>query len=161
MQVNMRQTRKDLKPFDVARLNEFRKLMSDMYWGEGPNKSFWDELECILRCNPKSYEWERMINDEVVLGEVWSQPIGEFYYPNTVHRFTYLYVGSQGLAIAEHGPHEEPFHDGKQIIKVKEWYIFPDGTMKLCPKDGTHQLINDYDTPIYVISLKISSNATR
>lgn len=156
----MTQVRKDLKPFDMARLNEFRKLMSDKYGGEGPNKSFWDELECILKCNPKSYEWERMVNNEMVLGEVWSQPIGEFYYKNTVHRFSYLYVESQGLAISEHG-HEEPFHDGKQIIKVWEWYIFPDGKMELCKKDCTHKLVNDYGKPIYVISLKICSNAIR
>ena len=155
----MKQTRKDLKPFDMARLNEFRKLMSDKYWGQGPNKSFWDELENILHVTPTSDEWERMDNDEVVLGEVWSQPIGEFYYQHTVHRFAYLYVESQGLVIDEHG-HEEPFHARKQIKKVREWYIFPDGTMELCKKGCTHKLVNNYGTPIYVLSLKISSNAT-
>ena len=162
MRVNMRQVRKDLKPFDMARLNEFRKLMSDMYWGEGPNKSFWDELERVLKCNPKSYEWSRMVNDEVVLGEVWCQHIGEFWHMNTVHIFSYLYVESQGLAIAEHGQehgHEEPFHNGKQVIKASEWYIFPDGKMELCKKDCTHKLVNEYGEPIYVISLKICSNA--
>lgn len=156
----MKQIRKDLKPFDMAKVHEFRKLMRNMYWDNGPNKIFWDELECILKCKPKNYEWERMENDDIVLGKVWSQPIGEFYHKHTVHTFSYLYVESQGLAIAEHGPHEKLIHGGKQVAKVKEWYIFPDGRMELCKKDCTHKLVNDYGGPIYVISLKISSSAT-
>ncbi len=159
VEMNWKQTRKDLKPFDIIRLNELRHLMREKHnYCEGPNKSFWDELECILRCNPKSYEWERMPKDEVVFGDVWSQPIGEFYHEHTVHRFTYLYVDSQGLVIGIHG-HEEPFHNGKQILRASEWYIFPDGTMELCKRGCTHQLVNNYGHPIYVISLKNSSNA--
>lgn len=155
----MRQIRKDLKPFDMACLSELRRLRQNIFWGFGPNKSFWDELECILHTNSKSYEWERMENDEVVQGQIWKQLIGEFYYKHTVHRFEYLYVESCGLAIAEHG-HEEPWHDGKQIRKKKEWYIFHDGTMRMCKKGYTHKLINSCDKPIYVISLTISSRAT-
>ena len=100
-----------------------------------------------------------MENDDVVLGEVWSQPIGEFYYKNTVHRFAYLYVESQGLAIADHG-HEEPVHGGEQVRKIKEWYVFPDGRMELCRKDCKHRLVNNYGKPIYVLSVKIGSNGT-
>ncbi len=155
----MKQERKDLKPFGLGRLKEIRKIMKERYCGNGPNASFWDELESILYHKPKSYEWERMENDEIVLGEVWSQPIGEFHYKHTVHQFTYLYVESQGLVIADHG-HEEPFHGGKQIKKIREWYIFPDGRIELCRKDETHKLVNNYGKPIYVISLKVSSNAT-
>lgn len=156
----MKQTRKDLKPFDMASLEEIRKLRGEMYSG-GDNRLFWDELETILKRADysQSDEWERMDNDEVVLGEVWSQPIGEFYYKNTVHKFAYLYVESQGLAIADHG-HEEPVHGGKQIRKIKEWYVFPDGRMELCRKDCKHRLVNNYHRPIYVLSVKIGSNGT-
>ena len=156
----MKRTRKDLKPFDKNQLNEIRKIMRNKHWTEGPNKSFWDELECILNCSQKSYEWEQIERDDTVLGEVWSQPIGKFYHKHTVHEFTYLYVESQGVVIAQHG-HEEPFHDGKQTKKIREWYIFPDGTMELCKKGCTHHLVNNTGKPIYVISLKIGSNAVR
>ena len=99
----MRQQRKDLQPFNMACLKKIRKLRGK----RDPLKLFWDELEMVLKCNhPKINEWERMANNEIILGEVWSRRIGEFYYKHTVHRFTYLYVESQGLAIAEHG-HED------------------------------------------------------
>lgn len=156
----MKQTRKDLKPFDMASLEEIKKIRGEMYCG-GDNRLFWDELESILKSAnySQSNEWERMNNDDVVLGEVWSQPIGEFNYKNTVHRFAYLYVESQGLAIAKHG-HEEPVHGGKQVRKIKEWYVFPDGRMELCRKDRKHKLVNNYRKPIYVLSVKIGSNGT-
>lgn len=156
----MKQQRKDLQPFDMARLEEIRKLRSEMYCG-GDNRLFWDELEAIITSKgySQSDEWERMDNDEVVLGEVWSQPIGEFYYNNTVHRFAYLYVESQGLAIGEHG-HSEPVHNGEQYRQIKEWYVFPDGRMELCRKYHTHKLMNNFGKPIYVLSIKIGSNGT-
>ena len=156
----MKQQRNDLQPFTLERLDEIRKLREEMYCG-GDNRLFWDELESILKRDDYSHSdvWERMENDDVVLGEVWSQPIGDFYYKNTVHKFAYLYVESQGLAIAEHG-HEEQVHGGEQIRKIKEWYIFPNGRMELCRKDCTHKLVNNYKKPIYVLSLKISSNGT-
>ena len=66
---------------------------------------------------------------------------------------------SQGLAIARHG-HEELVHGGKQIRKIKEWYIFPDGKMSFCGKDETHELVNIYGKPIYVLSINVSSNGT-
>ena len=137
----MKQQRKDLQPFDMNRLEEIRKLRSEMYCG-GNNKLFWDELEAVITSESytQSDEWERMDNDDVVLGEVWSQPIGEFYYKNTVHRFAYLYVESQGWA---------------------EWYVFPDGRMELCRKYLTHKLVNNFGKPIYVLSIKIGSNGNR
>ena len=154
----MKQKRKDLCPFNMACLKEIRKVRGrrrDSY------QSIWDELEIVLKCkHPKSNEWVRMKNSDVVLGEVWSQHIGEFYYKHTVHRFTYLYVESQGLAIGKHG-HNEPANGGKQVRKVKEWYIFPDGKIYIRPKGEEHQLFNNYGHPIYVLSVKISSNGTR
>lgn len=157
----MKQQRKDLQPFDMVRLEEIRRLRDEMLCCGGSNYHFWDELQTILKSADyyPSNKWERMNNDDVVLGEVWSQPIGEFYYKNTVHKFTYLYVESQGLAIADHG-HEELTRDGKQIRKIKEWYVFPNGIMELCDKDCKHRLLNDYGEPIYVISVKISRNGT-
>lgn len=155
----MRQQQNDLRlmPFNQARLNEIRRLRGK-YDGF---QSFWDELEIVLKCkHPKSNKWERMENDYVVLGEVWKQTIGEIYYKHTVHRFSYLYVKSHGLVIGRHG-HNEPANEGKQTRKVKELYIFPDGLISVCGKDQEHQLYNKYDKPIYVLSVKISSNGTR
>lgn len=163
----MKQQRNDLQPFDMARLNEIRKLRSEMYCG-GDNKLFWDELEAIITSEgyAPSNEWERMDNDDVVLGNVWSQPIGEFYYKHTVHRFAYLYVESQGLVIGEHG-HSEPIHvyeSGYEITmyrQLAEWYVFPNGSMELCRKYLTHKLVNNFGKPIYVLSIKIGSNGSR
>lgn len=155
----MRQQQNDFRPmpFNKARLKEIRRLRGK----HDAFQSFWDELEILLKCkHPKSNDWERMENDDVVLGEVWSQTIGEIYYKHTVHKFSYLYVKSQGLAIGVHG-HNEPANGGKQTRKVKEWYIFPDGSIYFCGKDEYHQLYNKYDKPIYVLSVKISSNGTR
>lgn len=147
----------DLRPFNKARLKEIQKVRG-IY---DPVQSFWDELEIVLKCkHPKSNEWERLDNDDVVLGEVWSQSIGQIYYKHTVHKFSYLCVASQGLAIGTHG-HNEPANGGKQIRKIKEWYIFPDGMIYFCDKDGEHGLFNKYDHPIYVLSVKICSNGTR
>lgn len=152
----MRQQRNDLRPFNMALLKEIRKVRGK----RDPFKSFWDELEEILKYkDSESNEWERMNNDDIVLGEVWSQPIGEYYYKHNVHKFSYLYVESQGLAIAEHG-HEEPVNGGNQVRKVREWYIFPDGTMAVCRKGEKHSLLNDYGKPIYVISIKITRETT-
>ena len=147
----------DLRPFNMARLKDIQKVRG-MY---DPFQSFWDELEIVLKCkHPKSNEWERMDNDDVVLGEVWSQSIGQIYYKHTVHKFSYLCVVSQGLAIGMHG-HNEPANGGKQIRKIKEWYVFPDGMIYFCDKGEEHRLFNKYDHPIYVLSVKICSNGTR
>lgn len=147
----------DLRPFNMARLREIQKA-------RGKNDScqlFWDELAIVLKCkHPKINEWQRMENDDIVIGEVWSQPIGELYYKHTVHKFSYLCVASEGLAIRMHG-HDEPANCGKQIRRVKEWYVFPDGMIHFCGKGQKHQLFNKNDHPIYVLSIKICSNGTR
>lgn len=155
----MQKHRKDLQPFDMKRLNEIRELRrgDKCYFSAGANSSFWDELECILKCNPKSHIWVRKDNDDTVLGEVWYQRVGEFYYKHTVHKFEYMYVESEDLVIDWHG-HNEQIHGGKQVKKTREFYIFPDGRIKMCGKDCEHRLINDFGKPIYVLSLKICSN---
>lgn len=158
----MQQHRKDLQPFDMKCLNEIRKLRkgNKCYFSAGANSSFWDELECILKCNPKSHTWAKKDNDDIVLGEVWYQRVGEFYYKHTVHKFEYMYVESvesEELVIGWHG-HEEKVNNGKQTKKIREFYIFPDGKIEMCGKDCKHRLINDYGKPIYVISLKICNN---
>ena len=158
---NMEQCyRKDLRPFDMKRLNELRKLRKGNIWwysDNGKNSSFFNELECVLKCNPKSYFWTKKDNDKIVLGDVWSQPIGKYYHKHTVHVFEYMYIGSQGIVIDFHS-HQEVIHGGKQIAKITEFYIFDDGTMYVCPKDQEHALINTYGRPIYIISLKICRN---
>lgn len=158
----MIQTRNDLQTFNMACLRKIRKIRRKKYLFSDPYELFWNELEAILRTKHPSQrsEWEKLENNQVILGEVWSQPIGEFYYNHTVHKFTYLYIGSEDLAIAEHG-HEEPANNGKQVKKIKEWYVFPDGTMSMCAKDEKHKLFNHYGEPIYVLSVKISSKGTR
>lgn len=153
----MEQQSKDLKTFGTQQLEELREL-----YGKGSNSLFFDELETLLKIGDYSEKavWERMENDDIILGEVWSHPIGKFYHKHVVHEFSYLYVESQGLSIAEHG-HKEPANRGKQIRKIREWYVFPDGRMELCQKDCTHWLINDYQHPIYVLSVKIKRNGDR
>ncbi len=154
-----RQQQTDLRPqpFNMARLSEIRKTRGkhDVF------QPFWDELEIILKCkNPRINEWDKMENDDVVLGEVWAQTIGEIYYRHTVHKFSYLYVKTNGLAIGKHG-HYEPANGGKQIRKFKEWYVFPDGSIHFCGKDKEHQLFNSENSPIYVLSVKVGSNGIR
>ncbi len=152
--------RSDLKPFDMECLEEIKKLRDEMHCGRA-NWSFWEELEFILKSNnePRSNVWEKLVPDEVVIGDVWSCHIGDFYYANTVHRFTYLYVETPGMAIAEHG-HSKRVHNGKHIKKTTEWYVYPDGRMEICKKDEKHSLNNRYGKPIYVLSVKVS-NRTR
>lgn len=147
----MEKQRNDLQPFNMERVNEIREIRGE----RDSIKSFWNELEIILKNkDPTKNEWERMDNDEVVKGEVWSHPIGEFYYKNTVHIFSYLYVESQELAIDLHG-HYEPANNGKQTRKVKEWYIFSNGKYTFCGKDCKHRLFNRSNGPIYVLSVKV------
>lgn len=151
----------DLRTFDRKCLNEIRELrkircISQSVKGGDNYRQFWSELEYILR-NRGSFkvdEWKRLEN-EFVLGEVWTQPIGNYYHPHTVHEYSYLYVESEGVAVAKHC-HNRPIHNGKHIQKVREWYIFPDGRIEMCDKDEEHELVNDYGHPIYVISVKIS-----
>lgn len=155
----MKEIRKDLKAFSLTQLNKIRELISQRNYGfDGPDKWLFDELECVLHCNQKSFEWERMEGD-MILGEVWRQRIGEYYHKHSVHRFEYMYVKDCLKVIDEHGPHREPVHRGSQYKKVREFYIFPDGTVKLCRKDETHYLFNPYGEPIYVISVKIGSKS--
>lgn len=156
----MQQRRKDLQQFDMNCLNEIRRLRKGdkCYFSAGANSSFWDELESILK-NPENIcnVWERKPNDDVVLGEVWYQKVGEYHYKHTVHVFEYMYVESEGLVIDQHG-HNQRIHGGKQVRKTREFYIFPDGRIEMCGKDCKHRLINNYGKPIYVLSLKICSN---
>ena len=88
------------------------------------------------------------------LSDKWYQPIGEFYYKNTIHRFEYLYIASTGLVIDKHRNKEMITKHGiKQFRKITEWYIFPNGKMELCRKNEEHNLIH-FGKPIYVISVK-------
>ena len=157
----MRRVRKDLEPLDMARIREYRYEMSKKYRGRGPNTSFWDEIEHLIKRRCKWYDWEKMENNNTVLGEVWSQPIGTFYYKKVQHRYTYMHIESNDLVIAKHGPHQELRYDEDdgQIISFSEWYIFPDCHMEFCPKNGMHELVNPYGHPFYLISLKIGSKA--
>lgn len=153
--------RKNLKQFDLKDLGELKQAVYSWYRGKVPNRSFWKELNSVIQTKTKSYKWIKKPKDKVVLGDVWELRIGEFYHKHTVHKFTCLYAEydpEQEVVIDSHG-HQEPFHGGKQIKKVKEWYFFPDGKMEFCNKDKFHQLVNRYGKPIYVLSVKVMSNA--
>ena len=155
-------TTQEMKLFNQARLNELRKVRKEnekSYWLEDPYYYFWEELEAILRTKQEKGSWKKLEGDDV-LGDVWEQQIGEYHHRHTVHRFSYLYVESRGIAIAEHG-HEEPANRGKQRRKIKEWYVFLDGRIEICKKDEKHRLVNNSGRPIYVLSIKICSNGTR
>lgn len=147
----------ELCSFDMNILNEIRKLRAKMYRGRD-NWLFWDELETIIKqkgYSPK--EWKKKDKDNVVLGNVWEQEIGCFWYEKSVHEYTFLYTDSLDLVIDWHG-HNKLTHHGKSILKTREWYTFvTDGRMEFCPKDKQHQLINIYGEPIYVVSTKITS----
>lgn len=146
--------RTDLKPFDMECLEEIREKRRKMNGG-GQDRQFFEELELILKDKQLNHEWSLMPKDEKVLGEVWSQPIGNRIYERNVHKFEYIYTPTQGLVIDRHG-HTQKVNKGKQQdMKIKEWYIFPDGTIKMCRKDKEHVLINNYGEPIYVISVKV------
>lgn len=150
-----------LRTFDMDCLNEMRQIMQDRYQSKGPNYSFWNELEAILQFGTEKQKWIKKPKHGVVLGNVWECSIGGFYYKHTVHQFAYLYAEydpKQKVVIDSHR-HQEPFHDGKQVKKIKEWYIFPDGKVEFCDKYEFHKLVNDYGKPIYVISVKSMSNA--
>lgn len=151
----MREQRTDLQSFGMAQLQELRKLRSNMHCG-GDNRLFFDELEDIIKRTDINFlpAWERMDNNDIILGEVWTQLIGYYRYKNTVHKYEYMYVlPRNSIVIGEHG-HEELVHNGQQIRKIKEWYIFPNGNMTLCRKGHTHYLVH-HGEPMYLISLKI------
>lgn len=160
--------REDLRQFDMECLDEMRRIMEDRHGCAGPVKDFLDELKKILSMGTVSCKWVKKPKEGIVKGDVWECPIGQFYHKRTLHRFAYLYAEydpKQEVVIDSHGHEEkgtdkEPFHGGKQVKKVKEWYIFPDGKVEFCDKDELHQLINNYGKPIYVISVKSMSNAT-
>ncbi len=153
--------RNDLKQFDLKELGELKQAVYSLYRGKVPNRSFWKELNSVIQTKTKSYKWHQKPKDDVVLGEAWELRIGEFYHKHTVHKFTYLYAEydpENEIVIGLH-EHKEVFHGVKQIKKVKEWYVFPDGKVEFCNKDKFHQLVNSYGKPIYVLSVKVMSNA--
>ena len=88
----MKEQRTDLKSFDMAQLQTLRKLRSNMYCG-GNNRLFFDELEDIITREDynSNIVWERMKNDDIISGEVWTQLIGYYRYKNTVHKYEYIY----------------------------------------------------------------------
>ncbi len=155
---------RNFRSFDIDCLNEIRARRAsfrDPFTSLDQFASFWNELESILRySSPESSAWHRMNNNAVVVGEVWTQHIGEYYYKHTVHIFSYLCVVSNGLAIAMHG-HSEPANGGTQTRKIKELYVFPDGTSRFCGKDEQHCIVNKSLHPLYVLSVKIRSISSK
>jgi len=149
----MKQARMDLLPLNVARAKALREAS---YRFSKHHEFFWDELESILES--EGYElspyWEELDHPQKV-GDVWKQSIGEFQHDKTVHKFTYLYVGTAGLAIDTHG-HNKVVHEGSQVKKTSELYVFPNGKVELCRKDEEHKLVNDFGEPIYVLAVKVT-----
>lgn len=164
--------RKDLRPFDMERLNEIRELRKSRMQGKsysssGENSSFFDELEDILKKRireekPINNEWQKKEQTGVVRGEIWYQRIGEYAYDNTLHVFEYMYVKSEDIVVDKHGHDiKVMIHNNLQTMKVREFYIFEDGKIKMCRKNEKHKLVNHYGRPIYVISLKIYGKGIR
>ena len=156
-----KEIRSDLQSMTLAWVEGMRRRRERTRYG-GEHRNFLDELECVLRCQsdyPRR-KWTKLEKDEVVLGEVWIQEIGEFHHKHTVHQFSLLYVETRGLAISEHS-HYEIVNNGTQKKKVKEWYIWPNGRITFCNKDQMHELVNNYSGPIYVLSVKTMSNSDR
>lgn len=157
------------RKFTENDLNSIREKTGEPYWIESPLDCFWKEIEEILRTTEKPASWKKLKGKDIH-GDVWQQEIGESMHHHTVHRFAWLYVESTGEVIGEHG-HEEPVNisketkgkktKSKQTKRFKEWYVFPDGTIAICPRGETHKLINSFKKPIYVLSIKVGSNSTR
>lgn len=151
----MTETTKRKRKFTEKDLNSIREKTMEPYWLGSPMDCFWEEIRAILRITKPS-SWKKLKGKDIK-GNVWQQTIGEYCHKHTVHRFTWLYVNSTGEVISEHG-HEEPANGGKQTRRFKEWYIFPDGIIRICDKGETHSLFNNYGEPIYVLSIKVGSN---
>lgn len=155
----MKFTEKDLK--------SIREKTMRSYWLESPLDCFWNEIKAILRTTEKPASWKKL-KGKHIHGDVWQQVIGQYMHHHTVHRFAWLYVKDTGEVIGEHG-HEEPVNirkdtkgkKSKQTKRFKEWYVFPDGTIAVCPRGKTHRLVNSFGKPIYVLSIKVGSNSTR
>ena len=149
-----------LRTFNMEELKKLTKVMleKNIKREHGPDsfKRFICELEHLI---PKrnNFEWEQMfgINNIVVL-----QQIGKVYYKHTVHIFEWLYVKNPGLAIGRHS-NNELANGGTQIRKGREWYIFKDGTIDFCNKDQSHELVNIYDQPTYVLVIKTKRKGDR
>lgn len=138
------------------------KDMRNLVKGENLGfENFLYELNNVLKetYNPK---WEKRQIDELTLNEVWEQKLGVIKYHKTTHTFSCMYVPNQGVAISKHS-HNQLVHNGKNIKKTRELYIFyvPSKIleMKFCRKDETHELCNNYGEPVYVISVKITGRA--
>lgn len=144
--------------FTEKDLISIREKTGKPYWIGSPMDCFWEEIEAILRTT-KTSSWEKLRGPHIK-GNVWQQDIGEYRHKHTVHQFAWIYTADPGEVIGEHG-HEKPANRGKQVRKFKEWYIFPDGTIRVCSKGETHRLVNNYGGPINVLSIKVGSNSTR
>lgn len=152
------------RKFTEKDLASIREKTMKPYWLESPLDCFWKEIKEILRTTEKPASWKKLKGKDIH-GDVWQQKIGQYMHHHTVHRFAWLYVESTGEVIGEHG-HEEPVNTrkktkSKQTKRFKEWYVFPDGTIAVCPRGETHRLINSFGKPIYVLSIKVGSNSTR
>ena len=147
------------RKFTEKDLNSIREKTGEPYWIESPWDCFWEEIKAILRTTEKPASWKKLKGKDIQ-GDVWQQVIGQYMHHHTVHRFAWLYVKDTGEVIGEHG-HEEPANNGKQTKRFKEWYVFPDGTISVCPRGETHRLVNSFGKPIYVLSIKVGSNSTR
>ena len=157
------------RKFTEKDLISIREKTGEPHWIESPLECFWKEIKAILRTTEKPASWKKLKGKDIY-GDVWQQEIGQYMHHHTVHRFAWLYVKDTGEVIGEHG-HEEPVNTrknakGKQIKskqtkRFKEWYVFPDGNVIVCPRGKTHRLVNHFGKPIYVLSIKVGSNSTR
>lgn len=151
----MKEIRKDLKSLSKEEVARIRTLREKCYCG-GNNKLFFDELEAILKSEEyvENDEWEKSEKNDLVIGDVWQQPIGDIRYKNTIHRYTYLWTDSLNVVINYHN-YRELSEDGKYVKKGRAWYIFSNGDMDFCRRNGRHRLFNETGEPMYVILLEI------
>ena len=149
-----------LRTFNKEELRKLKKVMlekkPEREHGPDSFKRFICELEHLI---PKrnNFEWEQMLGVDNI---VFLQKIGKVYYKHTVHIFEWVCVQNPGLAIRMHS-NNELANDGTQIRKGREWYIFQDGTIDYSNKDQSHELVNIYDQPIYVLIIKTKRKGDR
>ena len=148
-----------MKNLTLEALNDIRRLTPvkkrDFF-------NFVDELEKIVK-NQVPGKWEKVPKEGIFFSTIWQQSIGTIKYHKTVHTFTNMYVPDKGTVIGTHG-HNRLVHkkldNSYDLKKMRELYIIyiPNllVDMKFCDKNEVHHLCNNYGSPIYVISAKVT-----
>lgn len=114
-----------------------------MRYGE----KLWEELEKLTK---KEAEWQRCDDAGV---ETFEQQLGSYDNDGEIHEFVWFYVSAPGKVFPIHH-HEQPCEEPR----TKEWYFFfaPGKRLiiKFCDEGEAHELVNENEGEMYVLSFK-------